>query len=148
MKFVNLTPHTVQVGTNKFPPSGAVARATETTTKGGTLLAPYIEGRAGSLIHLVETKWGAVEGLPEPAQETLFIVSNLVMGQTPRRDLVAPADLVRDDHGRVIGCRALRSQPGGIEVERLPRPEYACPACGGDRWEPCPTGGWWCEQCC
>jgi hypothetical protein len=48
---------------------------------------------------------GDVVGLPDPAPDTLYIVSALVMNALPNRtDLVVPALPVRNDSGQVIGC--------------------------------------------
>lgn len=44
--------------------------------------------------------------VPSPVKDTLFVVSSLVKSAFPdRRDLVVPDSLVRDDQGRIIGCR-------------------------------------------
>ena len=46
--------------------------------------------------------------LPDPVPGTVHIVARVVAAQAPERDdLVWPDDLIRDDRGRVVGCRAL-----------------------------------------
>lgn len=53
---------------------------------------------------------GPVEGLPEPdpACRVRYIVSRVVAeAARGRADLLIPDDTVRDEQGRIIGCRAL-----------------------------------------
>ena len=60
-------------------------------------------------IKINSTSFGEVDGLPEPQEGTIFIVSALVAQALKgvRNDLVIPDDTVRDEQGRIIGCRAL-----------------------------------------
>ena len=104
-KIINLTPHTVSIvdedGTVKatFPSEGS-ARADQIATKIGEL-----DG-----IELVSMKFGATENLPASEDGTYYIVSVITAnaakaeGRTTS-DLVITADPVRDDSGRIIGCR-------------------------------------------
>lgn len=59
-------------------------------------------------ISLNETRFGKVEGLPEPAEDTVYIVSALVAQacKSKRDDVIVPDDTVRDDKGIIVGCRA------------------------------------------
>jgi len=53
---------------------------------------------------------GAIHDLPDPAPDTLYIVSAIAARaahQQGRRDVVMPDDTVRDSDGRIIGCRSL-----------------------------------------
>lgn len=51
--------------------------------------------------------YGKVSGLPDPQEDTFYIVSALVAKQLPlRNDLIVPDDTVRDEKGRIISCRA------------------------------------------
>ena len=100
MKFINLTPHKINVigGTSsrEFPPSGTVARCGQIRQ-----CESYLEGVA-----IFTCAFGPVEGLPEPAPRTLYIVSSLVRQAEPNRtDLLSPAELIRDEDGNVIGCK-------------------------------------------
>lgn len=102
-RLVNLTPHAVtlvtDVGCIVVPPSGVVARCEEYTE-------PLCILKCG--VPLVGMGYGPVEGLPDPVRGVRYIVSGLVRSQCPERDdLVSPVELVRDESGRVIGCRAL-----------------------------------------
>ena len=50
-----------------------------------------------------------VYDLPSPQPDTIYIVSRLVAEATRREDLYIVDDAVRDENGRIIGCRALAS---------------------------------------
>lgn len=96
----NLTPHDITIrteaGDQVVPASGIVARVSP------------VEVEAGSVggVPVVQRTWGAVQGLPEPDGETVFIVSSLVLDQVQgRSDVVAPdtgSTAVRDDAGRIV----------------------------------------------
>jgi len=59
-------------------------------------------------IDIMEKSFNEVEGLPEPQEDTYYIVSALVAGAAKNRDdLLIPNDIVRDEAGRIIGCRNL-----------------------------------------
>lgn len=59
-------------------------------------------------IPLTKTIFGEPEGLPEEREDTILVVSQLVKNALPdRKDLVVPAEQVRDAEGRVIGCLSL-----------------------------------------
>ena len=63
--------------------------------------------RAIGLIQVTRQTLGHVEGLPDPVPGLYFIVSRLVASAANRPDLLVPGPLVRDDQGRVIGCKGL-----------------------------------------
>ena len=102
-KIINLTAHDVNIvcdngGVKTFKPSGTVARCTQTTTKIGC-----VNG-----IPLTQTSFGVVVDLPQPQEDTIFIVSRLVLNACKgvRDDLIVPNDLVRDNQGNIIGCKS------------------------------------------
>ncbi len=102
MKFVNLTPHSlyeVTTGTT-IPTSGIIARV-----KSSTVIAGKHAG-----IPIYATEFGELEGLPEPVEGTMYVVSSLALNAVPahRRDVVAPGNLVRDEAGQPIGCTGFR----------------------------------------
>ena len=104
--FINLTPHAVNVvlpnGEELVIISTGIARVAETTTQIGEL-----DG-----IPLFKSTYGQVQGLPEPAPNTVYIVSKMVTDALPqRRDLFIPAVTVRDEQGRIIGCKGLAPNP-------------------------------------
>lgn len=104
MKFVNLTPHAINFVNNDgetiltVEPSGELARVvTQTFTIG------YVDG-----IPVTATDFGEVEGLPEKEEGTVFLVSSLVAQRCKdRNDVFIPNESVRDDKGRIIGCKSL-----------------------------------------
>ena len=99
MRVVNLTPHPIIVVSDrevrKFEPSGQVLRLAETVENVGEL-----EG-----IPLVR-KTLRLEGELPPRQDGVYYVVSLAVAQVVGRpDFLVPDDLVRDEEGRVIGCR-------------------------------------------
>lgn len=102
---INLTPHEiVMVGEDdkvlvRYPSQG-IARAV-------AMAKPIGEVNG---IPLVEMSYGEPCGLPEPVEGTMLIVSMLTAAAAAEYgrsvdDLLITADLVRDDHGNVVGCR-------------------------------------------
>lgn len=104
-KIVNLTPHVVTLvlpGCTLRLASEGIARVSETVSHVETVSVN------GNEIPVVKKAYGQVIGLPEPQEGTIYIVSLLVLQALPgRRDLFAPAELVRDESGVITGARAL-----------------------------------------
>ena len=103
-KFVNLTPHTINicvVGVTEMniEPSGTIARCSETSAQIGTRLG----------IPIIRKSFGSVEGLPDPVEGTIYIASALVCQAAKRQDVMSPGDPIRDESGRIIGCKSLCS---------------------------------------
>ena len=101
---INLTPHPITFitpdGNVTVAPSGIVARLSVRTATIGD-----ING-----IPVTTSVFGEVENLPEPTDGNIFIVSSLVAGRVPERsgkDVFIPNESVRDDSGRIIGCKSL-----------------------------------------
>lgn len=103
-KMTNLTPHEVVIVCNEgnlvIPASGAIARVAVTSEQ-----VDEVNG-----IPVVRTVYSKeVEGLPQPEEGTIYIVSTLVAQACPdRHDLFVPANLIRDEQGRVVGASALQ----------------------------------------
>ena len=94
--FVNLTPHAVVLkkvdGTLETIPSSGVARVS-TSFEVQRIVRGVIVG---------ETTYGEITGLPEPKEDTLYIVSLPLLKAAPdRTDLVVPYDCVRNEKGLV-----------------------------------------------
>ena len=110
-QLVNLTPHTINLvaedGTQLLSlESQGVARVASTTEVVDQLQVGEV------VVPQTHTTFGEVEGLPEQAPGVGYIVSNMIISalaqQGVRRDdLFTPGMQVRDDQGRVIGCRSL-----------------------------------------
>ncbi len=108
MNIVNLTPHPITILNDEgetiayYPPSGTVARATQTSEKIGEL-----DG-----VDVVSTKFGAPVDLPAAQQGKFYLVSAITASAAQAHgrfvgDLLLTIDPVRDDQGRIIGCRRL-----------------------------------------
>lgn len=95
MNFINLTPHAIVLndGTT-FQPSGTIARVT----------ASFSDFDQNGVCEQV---FGEIQDLPAPADDTVYIVSGLVLGalKGTRLDVVAPATghpgVVRNDKGQI-----------------------------------------------
>lgn len=101
---VNLTPHKITfVGENgsvlkEIEPSGQLARVAVKTVKTG-----FFDD-----LPITESVFGEVEGLPDPCENTVYIVSSLVAQRCrDRSDVFIPNESVRDANGRIIGCLSL-----------------------------------------
>lgn len=106
MKVVNLTPHPINfitdVGTLVIPTSGTVARVSEEKKVIGTVEAD------GFIVPVNRKKYGDVEGLPDPEEGTIYVVSLKVAEAVPDRpDVYIVDDTVRDSEGHIVGARAL-----------------------------------------
>ena len=103
--FVNLTPHAVNYirddNSVETLPSQGVARAAQTT-----VLVVEIEGR-----WITKSSYGAPVDLPEPVAGVYLIVSLATVNAAKQfgrscDDLLIVNETVRDDAGRIIGCRS------------------------------------------
>ena len=126
-KIVNATPHALQILAEEeagdiagvigfgrgrtahfrlvaeWAPSGLVPRAA--TTK---VALPPVEVD-GVTIPVDRTAYGEVENLPEPQEDTMYVVSLLTAqaaqaGGRSTDDLLVVGEAVRDTDGKIIGC--------------------------------------------
>jgi hypothetical protein len=107
MKIKNFTPHEIVLVTSEknivFPSVGN-ARVSVVNKKSKKI---EIEN---NVIELFTENFGSVEGLPAPELGTLFIVSRLVFDAShERNDLTFPIGLIRDQTGKIVGCKGLRT---------------------------------------
>ncbi|MCL6577663.1 hypothetical protein [Kyrpidia sp.] len=124
MHLVNLTPHDIVVFSGNgekvvIPKSGQTVRITSVAVPASYVLVGTTE------IPLVETRFGDIEGLPDPKSDVLYVVSALAAQAAAaqgRTDVVAPdtgpESAVRDENGNIIGVRRLTrpSGPPGLEA--------------------------------
>lgn len=103
--FENLTPHDVNLilpdgEVLTIPASGKVARVGSHVEQIGNI----------EVIPVVKTVFDDnVTDLPDPQEGVIYLTSTLVAQAVPdRTDVLVPADLRRDDAGRIIGCGALQ----------------------------------------
>ena len=104
MKFVNLTPHPIIFLDDEkniikmVEPSGQLARVKVTKKD-----IREIDG-----IPVKQSSFSNIEGLPEPQEGIIYLVSSLVASRcSERKDVFIPDDSVRDNEGVIIGCRSL-----------------------------------------
>lgn len=105
MKVINLTPHNVDICDSEgrvvktYRASGMVARVAH-----GWDTIDYVDG-----VPLVVRQNEKVVGLPNPQEDTMYIVSNIILSYcADRMDLIAPVQQVKIN-GRVVGCRSFVS---------------------------------------
>lgn len=98
---INLTPHELNVydadGNWKFnlAPTYPPARVEEDRGQIGEV--------AGVPIWF--TSFGEVEDLPEPEEDTIYIVSRMVKDRVPLRDdVLCPGTAIREGSGKIVGC--------------------------------------------
>jgi len=94
MKVVNLTPHKIVMNDGtEYAPSGEIARVS----------AGYSEFNERGIC---TATFGSVSGLPDPADDTLYVVSGMVASAVKRADVVAPAtghpECVRNEKGHIV----------------------------------------------
>ncbi len=94
--FTNLTPHDIHLNDGTvYPKTGQVARVSAS-------YEPFDDDK------ITKQRFGEVQGLPETADEVIYIVSALVLSalQWTRNDIVAPAtghpDVKRNEQGQII----------------------------------------------
>lgn len=96
---VNLTPHAIVIEDSEskitVQPSGTVSRVASKLTHLGN--------------GLYTREWGEVVDLPEPKEDTIYIVSAMVAGRVSRADVASPATDIanRDENGRITSVPGL-----------------------------------------
>lgn len=106
----NLTPHTVNVCDEEgnvltsFESEGVIARAQQTDVPVGNIAVN------GHELPLVRTEFGAPVDLPDPEEGTYLVVSIITANAAKANgrssdDLLITSNPVRDNDGRIIGCR-------------------------------------------
>lgn len=103
-RIINKTPHDVVIlaingdEIKRFRPVGPTLRLNVEIKKVDML------GR----IPITKTRWKEVQGLPIYDEDVYYIVSQLIKAFLPhRKDLLIPAEIVRDEKRRILGCRSL-----------------------------------------
>lgn len=105
MKIINCTPHPITVhnsdGTTlNLNPSGIIPRVQVNRT--------FLQKAGGADVYRPD--FGQLTGLPDRKTDTFFVVSSLLAASAPDRDdLLTPGNPIRDDQGRVIGCKGLNA---------------------------------------
>lgn len=110
---INMTPHPlVFVDDDGAPiaevgPSPVGVRLRETRGAGERIMV------GDACVEVTDVNYNEVEpALPPPRDGTFYFVSLLTAHGLPgRRDVVFPLDVVRDESGRIVGCRSLGRLP-------------------------------------
>lgn len=103
MKIVNIAPHPLNLVLNNgktitIEPCGTIPRIVEET----------VEHNIVDEIEINTIRKVNVINLPEPEEGTLYFTSRILAAQIPtRKDLVFPAEFIRDASGNIIGCKGL-----------------------------------------
>jgi hypothetical protein len=106
VELYNLTPHLITVMPDegkpvRIPPSGIVARCEVDRASLATLETAHYGALPVGKIRYRQAE------LPAPKAGVMLIVSIVVANASQRSDLLVVDDEVRDDQGRIIGCRRL-----------------------------------------
>jgi hypothetical protein len=104
MKVLNFTPHPITVVNGENEVVRTIQSSGLVRLKASTVSADFaVDG-----IPVTKTQFGEPEGLPEFEDGVFYIVSQLVKSALPsRKDLLVPAEVVRDASGNILGCRSL-----------------------------------------
>jgi hypothetical protein len=133
-QIINMTPHEVHIVDENgqvlhtFPRSGRTIRLSIDTVRGEDIIIETEENNLDihwmfpiyASIPTSRTVFGEPLGLPDEDSsgdrhpgyafyyDTYYIVSQLVKNALPhRKDLLVPAEVVRDEKGNILGCRSL-----------------------------------------
>lgn len=114
VSFVNLCPHDVTLMDGNgmkltFKASGQVARL-DSKAERSHLTIGIAEGMEIGL-PLQEIEDGAVYGLPEPQENTIYITSYIIAKHVRRPDVISPLTdqtAIRDEDNRVVGVRGFQ----------------------------------------
>ena len=108
-QLINLTPHAINIMDEDgnivltVEPDGRVARVAVTRENSGLI---NVDGKIIQLSQTVVSD--EITDLPDPEDNVILIVSSMVANACPQRqDVRIPDDSVRDEAGRIIGCRSL-----------------------------------------
>lgn len=107
-EIINLTPHAINIVDDEkniikvIEPAEFPARVTVSTVRTEDIIC------GDDTIPTSKSVYGVVEGLPEKEEGVIYVVSSLVAQRVPERDDVfIPNESVRDNYGRIIGCKSL-----------------------------------------
>lgn len=113
-KLINLTPHDINFISDDgecyltIAPTSPPARCEEQLVIALDSYITYENEHGWIKVPYNALSYANVYDLPEPAQATFYIVSVLVAQAKPARyDLLVPHGLVRDEQGRIKGCKRL-----------------------------------------
>jgi hypothetical protein len=131
---VNMTPHPVVILRERKAP----------VTLRPCGVVPRVEDRASSIgnvsvgfdVPIMRIETGMVLDLPPREPDVLLLVSRITAQAMPgRQDLVFPHDLVRNESGQIVGCKALGTFASSGRDPDCPLTRHSgttahCPECG------------------
>jgi len=110
----NMTPHVISIivdGVKVSFPSEGVIRAAQKDVKVDEVVTDLVvgAGSAGFTIPVFSSSFGAPEGVPEKL-DGIYIVSSLAFQSLKAAGydmshFVVPSGTIRDEQGRIIGCK-------------------------------------------
>ena len=101
----NLTPHNVDIVLENGRIRSIPPYSRDFPTRLQMTTEPCGEAEG---VPLTKTVFGKAYNLPDPIEGTYLIVSQMIKWALPdRRDLVVPAETIRDAAGNIVGCRSL-----------------------------------------
>lgn len=108
VRIVNLTGHPLRLGTEtsnlRFRSGGKVRLDTHYRVDERVV----VESEDGSIsVPILRITPGRDDEIPDPEDGVLYVVSGLVGGRVGRADVVSPAQVHKDENGRVKFARAL-----------------------------------------
>lgn len=63
-------------------------------------------------VPITRNVYGDVQGLPPPVEDTIYVVSRMVCERCrDRNDLYIVNETIRDNMGRIVGCKSLTQNP-------------------------------------
>ena len=103
MMLINLTPHTI----NMVNASGEVTLEIEPELTPARCKVEREVAFTVAGFDVNRSVFGEVVGLPPVQDETWYIVSRIVAeAAKTRKDLLVPDETVRDEEGRIVGCKS------------------------------------------
>lgn len=101
-RIINMTPHVVTVvDDNGNIVMSIEPESTPARCQSSREVAFSIEGISVNI-----TKFGRIENLPEPEKGRWIVVSRIVAEAAKRDDLIVPDETVRDNEGKILGCKS------------------------------------------
>lgn len=99
---MNLTPHELIIFNEKEEEIERVPSSGIVRVKEANQLINYIND-----VPVYKKSYLESEGLPAPKENTYYFVSIIVAQANPaRKDLILSSDLIRDEQGRILGCKS------------------------------------------
>lgn len=132
MRIINLTPHEIVLRTPQgdqqvFPASGSTARLKT---------AQYMLSSAAGVPPVAVTLTGGIEGLPEPQEGVVYLVSSLVAQAAKRSDVWSPdtGQTAIRENGQIVAVTRFQTfaEPLGVFCEQCEEQDPAedlCPRC-------------------